>query len=137
MPLYLAFDFGAKRIGTAIGESMTGSARPLQTLESGQWPRIEALVGEWRPTALVVGLPLHDDGSEQAMTAAARRFADELGQRTRLPVHLADERFSSRAADDILRAARAGGQLSRRVRKGDRDGQAARVILEQWMADHG
>ena len=85
----------------------------------------------------MVGLPLDDDGSEQAMTTAARAFASELKTRTSLPVHLADERFSSREADDALRNARASGQMKRRVRKGDRDGEAARVILEQWFAMQG
>jgi putative Holliday junction resolvase len=137
MSLYLAFDFGFKRIGAAVGDEFTGSARPVPTLQNGDWPAIERLVSQWRPTALIVGLPLNDDGSEQPITAAARRFAESLRHRTRLEVHLVDERYSSRAADDILRGARADGQMNRRVRKGDRDGQAARVILEQWMAQTG
>lgn len=134
---YLAFDFGLKRIGVAVGDAITGSARPLPTLPTTaglDWRQVQALVADWRPQALVVGLPLDDDGTEQAMTTAARRFAQELGERTRLPVHLADERFSSRAADDALRDARRSGRMTRRVRKGDRDGEAARVILEQWLA---
>ncbi|HVT35100.1 MAG TPA: Holliday junction resolvase RuvX, partial [Nevskiaceae bacterium] len=64
-----------------------------------------------------------------------RRFAAELGQRCKLPVHLCDERFSSRAADDELRSARADGRMARRVRKGDRDGAAARLLLEQWFRE--
>ncbi|TJY61996.1 Holliday junction resolvase RuvX [Sinimarinibacterium sp. CAU 1509] len=137
MSLYLAFDFGFKRIGAAVGDEFTGSARPVPTLQSGDWPAIERLITQWSPTALIVGLPLNEDGSEQPITTAARRFAEALRQRAQLQVHLVDERYSSRAADDILRGARAGGQMSRRVRKGDRDGQAARVILEQWMAQRG
>jgi putative holliday junction resolvase len=93
------------------------------------------LIEEWRPQALVVGLPLNDDGSEQGASTAARRFARELQTRTGLNVHLCDERYSSRAADDVLREARASGRLSRRVRKGDRDAQSARVILQQWLSD--
>lgn len=92
------------------------------------------IVAEWRPHALVVGLPLNEDGSEQPITTAARSFAAQLQQRSGLVVHFSDERFSSRAADDALRDARASGRMTRRVRKGDRDGEAARVILEQWMA---
>lgn len=136
---YLAFDFGHRRIGIAVGDRITGTARPLPTVGSASTPDWNALlkvIAEWRPQALVVGLPLDDDGSEQAITIAARRFADELGERSRLAVHLADERFSSRAADDALRDARSSGRMTRRVRKGDRDGEAARVILEQWMASH-
>jgi putative Holliday junction resolvase len=137
---YLAFDFGLKRIGVAVGDTVTGLARPLPTLHYGQavdWRAVEKVVAEWRPAALVVGLPLMDDGTDQPMTTAARRFAAQLGERSKLPVHLADERFSSRAADDALRDARSSGAMTRRVRKGDRDGQAARVILEQWMASSG
>jgi putative Holliday junction resolvase len=134
----LAFDFGHKRIGVAVGEAITGTASPLPTLECAQtldWNRIERLLREWRPQELVVGLPVNEDGSDQAITALARRFATELGTRSGLPVHLADERYSSRAADDALREARASGRMTRRVRKGDRDGEAARVILEQWLSE--
>ena len=136
---YLAFDYGLKRVGVAVGDVITGTARPLPTINVGgevDWKLLLALIGEWRPEAAIVGLPLDDDGSEQPMTTAARRFAEELGRRAGIPVHLADERFSSRAADDALRDARASGRMTRRVRKGDRDGEAARVILEQWMATH-
>lgn len=136
----LSFDYGFKRIGVAVGEAITGTARPLPTLHNGakpDWDGVLRLLRAWRPEALVVGLPLDDDGSEQAMTTAARAFASELKTRTSLPVHLADERFSSREADDALRNARASGQMKRRVRKGDRDGEAARVILEQWFAMQG
>ncbi len=131
--LYLAFDYGEKRIGTAVGDDVTRSARALTAVGGGDWPAITRLIAEWRPAALIVGLPLHEDGSEQATTAAARRFGAELGQRLQLPVHFADERYSSRAADDWLRDARASGRMVRRVRKGDRDAQAARVILQQWL----
>ncbi|MGQ0501304.1 MAG: Holliday junction resolvase RuvX [Panacagrimonas sp.] len=136
--MFLAFDFGQKRIGVAVGDVITASARPLPTLASAaqpDWPGIQRLLAEWRPQALVVGLPLNDDGTEQPVTREARLFAEQLRQRSQLPVHLADERFSSRAADDALRDARSSGRMSRRVRKGDRDGEAARVILEQWLAD--
>ena len=83
-----------------------------------------------------MGLPLDEDGSEQAITGPARDFATALSKRLKLPVHQADERYSSRAADDALREARSSGRMQRRVRKGDRDGQAARVILEQWLQEN-
>ena len=134
--VYLGFDYGSKRIGVAVGDSLTRSARPLPALPGPDWTAIGRLVAEWRPAALVVGLPLDEDGSEQAITGPARRFADELGKRLKLPVHQADERYSSRAADDALREARSSGRMQRRVRKGDRDGQAARVILEQWLLEN-
>lgn len=135
--VYLAFDYGEKRIGTAVGDDLTRSARPLPTLPTGDWPAIRRFIEEWRPAALIVGLPLLEDGSEQAITGAARGFARELGVHSRLPVHVSDERYSSRAADDVLREQRASGRMNRRVRKGDRDGQAARIILEQWLRESG
>lgn len=136
MPIYLAFDYGDKRIGTAVGDDVMRTARALSTLPTGDWTAIAKLVAEWRPGALIVGLPLLEDGNDQAITTAARKFASSLAERTKLPVHLADERYSSRAADDFLRDARASGQMSRRIRKGDRDAQAARVILQQWLGDN-
>lgn len=134
MSTYLAFDFGEKRIGTAVGDSITGQARPLATLTGGLEAALK-LVAEWRPKALIVGLPLNEDGSEQAITTKTRAFVKQLEARCTLPVHLADERYSSRSADDVLRSARASGAMNRRVRKGDRDGLAAKIILEQWLAN--
>ncbi len=133
VPTYLAFDYGEKRIGTAVGDTITGTARPLATLTGGLDAAI-ALIGEWRPAALVVGLPLMEDGSDQRITTLTRSFARALETRSRLPVHFSDERYSSRAADDVLREARASGLMTRRVKKGDRDGVAAKILLEQWLA---
>lgn len=135
--IYLAFDYGEKRIGAAVGDDLTGTARPLPALSTGDWTAISKLLAEWRPTALVVGLPLDESGGDQGITVAARKFAAQLQERARLPVHVSDERYSSRAADDVLRGARASGRMTRRVRKGDRDGQAARIILEQWLKGEG
>lgn len=132
MSTYLAFDYGEKRIGVAVGDTITGTARPLNTLTGGL-DAASKLVAEWRPKALVVGLPLNEDGSEQRITTLTRAFAVTLQARCKLPVHLADERYSSRAADDVLRDARASGAMSRRVKKGDRDGLAAKIILEQFL----
>ena len=133
--IYLAFDYGEKRIGAAVGDDLTGTARPLPTINTGDWTAISKLTAEWRPAALVVGLPLDESGGDQSITESARKFAAQLQQRCKLPVHVSDERYSSRAADDVLRDARASGQMTRRVRKGDRDGQAARIILEQWLKE--
>lgn len=134
--VYLGFDYGSKRIGVAVGDSLTRSARPLPALPGPDWVAIRRLATEWRPAALVVGLPLDEDGTEQPITGPARRFAAELGRQLQLPVHQADERYSSRAADDALREARSSGRMVRRVRKGDRDAQAARIILEQWLQEN-
>lgn len=137
MPLYLAFDYGQQRTGAAVGDDITGQARPLASFAGDDWGAVIRLVEQWRPAALIVGLPLDRDGSEQTMSTAARHFAARLSERTGLPVHLADERYSSLAADDLLREARSSGRMTRRVRKGDRDAQAARVILQQWLENRG
>ncbi|HVT37284.1 MAG TPA: Holliday junction resolvase RuvX, partial [Nevskiaceae bacterium] len=73
--IFLAFDYGEKRIGAAVGDDVTGSARPLPVLASGEWKSIERVIAEWRPAEIIVGLPLDDSGAEQPMTVAARRFA--------------------------------------------------------------
>ncbi len=132
MPTYLAFDYGEKRIGTAVGDTITGTARPLATLTGGMDAALK-LIAEWRPTALVVGLPLMEDGSDQRITTLTRAFAKALVARSKLPVHFSDERYSSRAADELLRDARASGAMTRRVKKGDRDGLAAKILLEQFL----
>ncbi|MBV8063344.1 MAG: Holliday junction resolvase RuvX, partial [Nevskia sp.] len=124
----------------AVGDVLTGSARPLPAVGNGRQPDWDALaraLKEWHPAGCVVGLPVDLDGKEQAVTTQARAFAEALRQRYGVPVFLCDERLSSRAADDELRNARADGRLNRRVRKGDRDGVAARLILEQWLAGDG
>ena len=125
----LGFDFGERRIGVAVGQTLTGTATPLTTLPARDgtpdWERIAALVREWQPDALVVGLPLNMDGSEQTLTARARRFGNRLRARVALPLHFADERLSTREARD-----REGGTAPRE----GRDALAAQVILEGWMA---
>lgn len=132
--VFLAFDYGTRRIGVAIGDAVTRAARPLGAVAE-DWQAIEGLLAEWHPRACVVGLPLGRDDEEQAITQRARAFARELQSRFAGPVHLCDERYSSRSALDDLRQARASGAMNRRVRKGDKDSAAARVILEQWLGE--
>ena len=134
--VYLAFDYGTRRIGIAIGDAVTRAARPLGAV-SEDWKAIDGLLAEWQPRACVVGLPLGRDDGEQPITGRARAFARTLQEHFSGPVHLCDERYSSRSALGDLREARASGALKRRVRKGDKDGAAARVILEQWLGEHG
>ena len=117
-----------------MGQSLTGTAQPLTVIHSlargHDWARIGAVIAEWRPQALVVGVPLNMDGSEQPQTARARRFGRSLGGRFGLPVHWADERLSTREARDRMERAAAGGRVHRR----DDDDIAAQVILEGWFA---
>ena len=96
---------------------------------------IETLLREWQPALAVVGLPYNVDGSDSAMTQAAREFAAELQRRYRLPVVLVDERYSSREAEARLKSARESGLRRRRVVKADVDAAAACVILERWFTE--
>src|SRR5690554_6119634 len=102
----LGFDFGLARIGVAVGEFETRQANALTTIAEESRERrfgaIGALVAEWRPIAMVVGIPRHLDGAEHDMTARCRRFANQLHGRFALPVHQVDERLTSAAADSAL-----------------------------------
>jgi putative Holliday junction resolvase len=137
--LVLAFDFGRRRVGVACGDTVSRAASPLGAVAAGasgpQWSGIDGLIRNWRPSALVVGLPYNADGSESASAAAARGFAAELGRRYALPVDLVDERYSSLEAEDRLKRARASGLRKRRVTKADVDAAAACVILERWLSE--
>jgi putative holliday junction resolvase len=125
----LAFDFGTRRIGVAVGNSLTGTASALATIDETSDERrfgaIAALIAQWRPDRLVVGRPTDDDGSETQTTRRATRFANRLRGRYGLPVEAVDERFSSREAQAII--ASAGGDAD------DEDGVAAEVILRQYL----
>lgn len=129
---YLGFDAGLRRIGTAVGQSVTGSARPLETLRArdGQpdWERVARLVRTWEPAGLVVGLPRRADGTDADSTALARRLARRLEGRYGRPVYLVDERLSSDEAGRRLGGGRGGAEL---------DSVAAQVILETWFAADG
>ena len=129
----LAFDFGTRRIGVAVGNTIVRIARPLATIDApandARFAAIAALIDEWRPDQLVVGVPVHDDGSEHAMTLRARRFARQLAGRFRLPVVEADERHTTHAAASVLESEGSGGRASR----GKRDEVAASVILQAWF----
>jgi len=133
--LYIGFDFGYKRIGVAVGQSLTKSASPLTTLaaKSGvpTWPEIAALIKKWRPSGLIVGLPTKIDGQEQYTTQAARNFAKQLIDRFALPVHLVDERLTTVAARTELYTQ--GGY--RKIQHSQVDCLAACIILEQWLQD--
>ncbi len=131
----LGFDYGMRRIGVAVGQELTGTATALVTLNARDgrpdWAQISALITEWQPQALVVGLPYNMDGSEQAMTVAARRFGNQLKGRYNLPVYLYDERLSSMDAEQRIEAA-----ALPRHKKQDRgivDRVAAQLILQAWL----
>jgi putative Holliday junction resolvase len=120
---FLAFDFGAKRTGVAVGNRMLRTATPQPTIRAeANDARLDAAherVREWQPDALVVGVPFHPDGASHDNTARARKFARQLGARTKLPVYEVDERYSTTEAES------AGAS--------DPDAGAACVILEQFL----
>ena len=133
----LAFDYGTKRIGVASGDTLTGTARALTTLESKNtnipWPAIDKLIREYQPAQLVVGLPWNMDGTPTLLTDVSRAFGAELAARYHKPVALVDERLSSREAEAQLRDARAAGIKKRRNTHADVDMIAAKILLEQWL----
>ncbi len=133
----LGFDYGRKRIGVASGEELMGSTNPLDTVaitaQGPDWPRIERLIRDWRPALLIVGLPMNMDGTEHEMSAAARAFATELGNRSGLPVELIDERLSSLAAEEMIGEQRRSGRLKKGRAKAAIDQVAACVILQTWL----
>lgn len=129
----LAFDFGEKRIGVAVGEWETRLAHPLETIaeeaNAPRFARIGGLIGEWRPVELVVGLPLGLDGQEHDLTRRCRRFANQLNGRFGLPVRLVDERLTSVEAERRLREA----GKSPRDHKAAIDSLAAQEILQDYF----
>lgn len=119
---FLAFDFGTRRVGVAAGNTLLGRAQPLGTVaEQGdaRFKSLAALIKEWQPQALVVGVPFHPDGAEHENTLRARRFARQLQGRFGLPVHEVDERYST------TEAIAEGGA--------DVDAASAAIILDQFL----
>jgi len=136
----LAFDFGLRRIGVAVGQATTRTASNLETVRNGRepdWGAVDRLMREWRPALLLVGLPLGPDGDETDMSRAARSFAAQLENRYSLPVDFADERLTSRAAESRFAELRASGGL-RRKNADQLDAISAQIILENWLQSaHG
>lgn len=121
----MAFDFGMGKIGVAVGQQITGSATPLKILKAKDgipnWQEIEALIKEWQPSSLVVGLPLNMDGSASEMSRLAEKFSRRLHGRYNLPTATMDERLTSFEAAEYV--------------DGDEpvDAIAAKLILESWL----
>ena len=138
----LGFDFGTKRIGIAIAQEVTGTVNPLITLKAKNhkpdWDAISKLITEWQPDLCVVGLPLHMDGTEQTMTQAAKRFANQLNGRYQIPVEMMDERLSSDEAEQLLKeqaSSRPGSQKHSLFQdKAQIDMISAQLILQSWMS---
>lgn len=124
--IVFGFDFGVKRIGIAMGNTLTGQAQPLTVIKAvdnaTRFQVIGELINEWKPARLVVGEPRHPDGAEHDMTLRSRRFANQLHGRFNLPVELVDERYSSAVIPQ---------------RRGEIiDAKAAAIILQQYFDAH-
>jgi putative Holliday junction resolvase len=119
---FLAFDYGTRRVGVAVGNTLTGDARALKTVAAegdARFAALAALIAEWQPAALVVGIPVHPDGAPHDNTRRAQRFARQLHGRFKLPVHEVDERYTTTEA--LADGAR------------DADAAAAAIILNQFL----
>ena len=131
----LGFDFGTKRIGVASAQAVTGTASPLAPVPARDgipdWARLDALLAEWAPEALVVGLPLNMDDTESELSHLARKFARRMVARYRLPVFMCDERLSSHSARGLLMEV----QQRRKGKLPALDSTAAVLIAEAWLAD--
>lgn len=131
--VFIGFDFGYKRIGMAVGQTITQKASPLATIAAKQgvpnWQEVAKILKQWLPEALIVGLPTCIDGKELYTTQAATDFAKQLELHFSLPVHMVDERLSTVAAREELFAA--GGY--RKIQRSQVDSIAACIILEQWL----
>ena len=127
----LGFDFGTKKIGVAVGQSVTGSASPLEILRSRtgkpDWAGITRLIEAWRPDALVVGIPYDEDGVEEEWASLIHRFTRQLEGRYRLPVHTVDEHLTSMAARSELGLKSGSTEIV--------DAMAAKLILETWLSE--
>ena len=129
----LAFDFGVKSIGCAVGQSITGTAQALSAFKANDgipdWSKIEKCLAEWQPKIVIVGLPLNMDGTEQEITQRARKFSQRIHGRFLVPVELHDERLSTAEARAEI-FSRGGFKA---LDKGKIDSISACIILESWF----
>jgi putative holliday junction resolvase len=133
---FIAFDFGTKKMGVAVGQNVTLTASPLESLPmtkgSPNWQSITQLIAKWHPVAFILGIPLNMDATEQAITHKARNFASLLQAKFGLPVYEVDERLSTVAARQQLYEL--GGYSA--LRKVSIDSFAAKLLLESWMSEN-
>lgn len=130
---YLGFDFGMKSIGIAVGQEITGTASPLRAVKARDgipdWQELASVYDEWQPDQVIVGLPLNMDGTQQQVTFAAKKFANRLHQRFKVPVETSDERLTT--VDAKARLFDMGG--FKKLEKSLIDSASACLILESWM----
>jgi len=135
MPNYIGIDYGLTNVGIAIGQSITGTAAALKTIKVNKkfnWEALDEIIKQWQPEAIIIGLPLTEDGKEQLITKQTRNFNKKVINRYNLPVHEVDERYSSMQAQEAFAEARKIGNAKR---KGSQklDSHAAKNILQRWL----
>ena len=132
----LAFDFGLKNIGVAIGQEITNTAQTFFSLEAKNgkpdWSQLDPLVKEWNPKLLIVGNPLNMDGSDSEIKKKSDKFSDLINKRYNIPVELMDERLTTREAKERLKAEEDNSASSGR----DTHQIAAQIILENWFSEN-
>ena len=133
----IAFDYGTRRIGLAVGDAQIQTASPLGVADNNSgtpdWHKIDNFIEQWQPAALIVGWPLTESGQEQTITQHTKGFIKRLEKRYFLPVHKVDERYSSIAAQQEMKQMRQRGQRKRKTTHADIDTLAAALILETWF----
>ncbi|WP_455365574.1 Holliday junction resolvase RuvX [Kaarinaea lacus] len=143
----IAFDYGIRRIGVAIGQELTKTATPLTTIQRRNkssessdidWQPVDELVREWQPQVAVVGLPLTADGQETPVTQGAKMFGEQLQKRYNLETYWIDERLTSAEAESMIASSKPSGKSARKSQgrrgdKGEIDKLAAKIILESWF----
>jgi putative holliday junction resolvase len=134
--IYLAFDFGTKNIGVAVGQKVTRSATVLPPLSAKKgiphWEELDNLIKNWQPTALIIGIPYKLNGSELKVTKLVRKFMERLKKRYQLPIYTSEEQLTTKIAREEIFAR--GGYKA--LQNESIDSTAAKIILEDWMAEH-
>ena len=136
----MGIDFGLKRMGFAVGNTMTRTAQPLAHVNCHKtgpdWAQIRSHIEEWQPAVVVIGLPVSLQGDETEMSRMARKFGAELGKRFGIAVAFTDERLTSNEADRIIRERTPEGRKIESGRSGTRDSIAAQLIVQTYMEDN-
>jgi putative Holliday junction resolvase len=135
MPSFIGIDYGTVNMGVAIGQSITQTASALETIKVKHpfiWGKLDKIIEQWQPQAIIIGLPLTEDGQKQLISKQAHNFAIKMKNRYRLPIHEIDERYSSMQANDDFLQARKQGNAKRKHSK-NLDAHAAKNILQRWL----
>jgi len=135
MPSFIGIDYGNNNMGIATGQSVTQTASALKTIRVNHpfnWDELDKIIKQWHPQAIIIGLPLTEDGQQQLISKQANNFAMKMKKSYQLPIHEVDERYSSMQAQDDFSHARNQGNAKRKHAK-NLDAHAAKNILQRWL----